>query len=471
MKFVCDSCNARYRIDDARVEGKALKIRCKRCGHLIDVRAPLAPREPSGAPASVVEWYVAINGVTEGPFDESAVVAQFASGAVGDEAYVWNETFGDWKPAIEVPVFATGLKAAKDAGRRASYPSTERIDAADVLAGQAGGATPGSAGISAQVSARLEALRQEFDAAASTLESAPELASDLLDDELEPAVAAAPEPEPEPAPQPEPEPVATEPEPEPEPVATEPEPAPAVAAAAAAEPPPRRPSTSAQAVAAASVPQPRAAVTGGDASASVLGASPSASLVFQIQQAKKQRNRAIAAVVVVLLLLVGVVVMQGGAPDPVAPTTAEPVGAPAPAPEPIVVAPVELTAAQLAALAQNQRVAVMRAQRSVDQERSSASASAAPTDVAPSAGTPVAAAASGGGAGNALPAMPSVVAPRSRTEGSRRSERRADEERSGSSGDTRIALGSSGEPEMGRVGVPTTIAGSEGFYGRVGGGG
>ena len=520
MKFVCDSCNARYRIDDARVEGKALKIRCKRCGHLIDVRAPRAPREPSAAPPSVVEWHIAVNGATEGPFDEATVVQKFASGAVGDEAYVWNETFSDWKPALDVPVFAAGLHAAKAAGHRAEHPATERIDASEVLASDAGAAGPGAAGMSAEVSAKLQALRQEFDAAAAAIETQPEPAPEpelALEPEPETAdeAKAAPALEPEPAPEPAaaraPEPApALEPEPAPDPAAARaPKPAPApepepetaakaeaapalepkpeaaendapeavAAGAAAPEPEPappslRQPSASAAAVAAASVPPPGATPTGGDASASVLGASPSASLVFQIQQAKKQRNRAIAAVFVVLLLLIGLLLTRDDgadavatAPDPAMPTT--PAAAPA---EPAVVAPIELTAAQRAALAQNEQVAILRAHRTVAQAFERAIASTPSAAAAAAAGAERAAAApTAGSDGPSLPAMPSVVAPRERSSSRREArEPRGSEARSGTA---RRSLGSAAEPSAERVGVPTTIAGSEGFYGRVGGGG
>jgi len=47
MKFVCDKCRTKYTIADEKVRGKVLKIRCKNCGNIIEVREPSA--RPSAA--------------------------------------------------------------------------------------------------------------------------------------------------------------------------------------------------------------------------------------------------------------------------------------------------------------------------------------------------------------------------------------------------------------------------------------
>lgn len=42
MRFECDNCNANYFIDDAKVGTRGVKVRCKKCEHLIIVRPPAA---------------------------------------------------------------------------------------------------------------------------------------------------------------------------------------------------------------------------------------------------------------------------------------------------------------------------------------------------------------------------------------------------------------------------------------------
>lgn len=40
MKFACDKCGAKYSIADEKVHGKILRIRCKKCSHIVEVRHP-----------------------------------------------------------------------------------------------------------------------------------------------------------------------------------------------------------------------------------------------------------------------------------------------------------------------------------------------------------------------------------------------------------------------------------------------
>ena len=43
MQFVCDRCKAKYDIDEARLRGKSVKIRCRGCGNILEVRDPNLP--------------------------------------------------------------------------------------------------------------------------------------------------------------------------------------------------------------------------------------------------------------------------------------------------------------------------------------------------------------------------------------------------------------------------------------------
>ncbi len=54
MKFICDKCSAKYSISDQKVRKKVLKIRCKKCSHVIIVRDPQsrAQRPDAGGQAA-----------------------------------------------------------------------------------------------------------------------------------------------------------------------------------------------------------------------------------------------------------------------------------------------------------------------------------------------------------------------------------------------------------------------------------
>ena len=118
MKFYCDSCGSKYAIADDKVRGKILKVRCKKCAHIITVREPSAPTQAASAssptPNRAVAWHYAINGQSFGPFDQEDLVGMYRRGEVADASYVWNETFGAaWKPAFEVEPFSHALRQAQ----------------------------------------------------------------------------------------------------------------------------------------------------------------------------------------------------------------------------------------------------------------------------------------------------------------------------------------------------------------------
>ena len=120
MKFYCDNCHAKYSISDEKVRGKILKVRCKKCAHVITVREPRAPEVRGPRPSasrpippptpSRVAWYYAINGQSHGPYDEATLHAMIAQAEVGDAAYLWNQSYGEtWKPVREVATFAAAM--------------------------------------------------------------------------------------------------------------------------------------------------------------------------------------------------------------------------------------------------------------------------------------------------------------------------------------------------------------------------
>ena len=56
MKFLCDNCKAKYQIADEKVAGKTVRMKCRKCGHQIEVRAAVTETSVStslpGAPGS-----------------------------------------------------------------------------------------------------------------------------------------------------------------------------------------------------------------------------------------------------------------------------------------------------------------------------------------------------------------------------------------------------------------------------------
>ena len=55
MRFLCEQCKAKYQISDDKVAGKTVRMKCRKCGHMIEVRADVTETSvASAAPANPV---------------------------------------------------------------------------------------------------------------------------------------------------------------------------------------------------------------------------------------------------------------------------------------------------------------------------------------------------------------------------------------------------------------------------------
>jgi predicted Zn finger-like uncharacterized protein len=155
MKIVCDACQAKYSIADEKIQGKAFKIRCKKCGHIIVVKtggdaaagaaAPAASDKAKAAaesaaaavtpavvaaPADQSVWHVVVDGEQVGPLNEAEVKDRLRQGKINSDTLVWKEGFADWMQLSTVPELAAILArithhpvakpAARESGRVSS---------------------------------------------------------------------------------------------------------------------------------------------------------------------------------------------------------------------------------------------------------------------------------------------------------------------------------------------------------------
>lgn len=136
MKIRCESCRTRYDIPNDRVAGRVLKVRCKRCQHVIDVIGPTAafdaahdptpptltgvkaygalsgsayPEEtlvtaaaPSFVPLeSQPVWWAAIGGKPHGPYTREEVTALCARGDIHARTRLWRAPWTEWERICE----------------------------------------------------------------------------------------------------------------------------------------------------------------------------------------------------------------------------------------------------------------------------------------------------------------------------------------------------------------------------------
>lgn len=190
MKIVCEACQAKYSISDDKVRGKAFKIRCKKCSHIIVVRSGegsgLSPQpEPVSVPTPAAEaatWHIVVDGEQVGPLSESDVRARLSRGEITGETYIWREGMGDWLKISTVPEFGEG-KGGAGYDEAGPFPGGGAQAPAAYPPGTAEGAFAASA-----ENGELDAF------AAPTMVSSSAAASELFASPVS-APAAAPEPQ------------------------------------------------------------------------------------------------------------------------------------------------------------------------------------------------------------------------------------------------------------------------------------
>jgi predicted Zn finger-like uncharacterized protein len=97
MIIQCDQCNTKFKLDDAKVPDKGIKVRCAKCKHVFMVQRETSPEEPDfdfllsglGAPASDAEKDLSLAGETASPptgEKEGQLFAQVPDTAVEGES-------------------------------------------------------------------------------------------------------------------------------------------------------------------------------------------------------------------------------------------------------------------------------------------------------------------------------------------------------------------------------------------------
>ncbi|HEU4405563.1 MAG TPA: zinc-ribbon domain-containing protein [Polyangiaceae bacterium] len=171
MRVTCDGCGAKYAIADERLQGRSVRVKCKKCGASIAVGALNAA---GGAAPAEPTWTVLLDDGEQKPVTPEQLAELYREGTVHDDSYLWKDGMGDWLPLSEleeakrivsgapepgvevtaVPVADPAALAPAERARRA-VTSSPNVD----LFGE-GGATPKTPGAAAPQAAS-PALRSE----------------------------------------------------------------------------------------------------------------------------------------------------------------------------------------------------------------------------------------------------------------------------------------------------------------------
>ncbi|HEY1907089.1 MAG TPA: AgmX/PglI C-terminal domain-containing protein [Myxococcaceae bacterium] len=83
MRFVCDSCRAQYMISDDKVGANGVKVRCKKCGHVIVVRRPQDPGAEAEAALKGLEESAPPPSQPDAPTGENSIFSDVDDEEIG----------------------------------------------------------------------------------------------------------------------------------------------------------------------------------------------------------------------------------------------------------------------------------------------------------------------------------------------------------------------------------------------------
>lgn len=136
MKITCQSCQSKYTVSDDKVQGKTVKIKCRKCGSTIVVNSSgvATTSGASGADAAGAEsaqgaadtFLVNVAEGDQRSMTLQEVVDAYNSSVVNAETYVWADGMADWQPLGQVEAITSQLAAAAAAPAAAPRAAARR---------------------------------------------------------------------------------------------------------------------------------------------------------------------------------------------------------------------------------------------------------------------------------------------------------------------------------------------------------
>jgi predicted Zn finger-like uncharacterized protein len=120
MKITCQSCQSKYTVSDEKVQGKTVKIKCRKCGATILVNSggvtTSAPADPvslssGGGDAGGSSFLVNVAEGDQRSMTMPEIIVAYQSSVVNAETYVWADGMNDWQPLGQVDAIVAALNA------------------------------------------------------------------------------------------------------------------------------------------------------------------------------------------------------------------------------------------------------------------------------------------------------------------------------------------------------------------------
>ncbi|HRI71719.1 MAG TPA: zinc-ribbon domain-containing protein [Polyangium sp.] len=133
MKITCQSCQSKYTVSDEKVQGKTVKIKCRKCGATILVNSSGATTTNASDPAvAAADAAAAADGPTylvnvadgdQRSMSLQELVQAVNASTITRDTYVWADGMADWQPLTQVQPIVDALNAS---GGGAATPEPAR---------------------------------------------------------------------------------------------------------------------------------------------------------------------------------------------------------------------------------------------------------------------------------------------------------------------------------------------------------
>jgi predicted Zn finger-like uncharacterized protein len=133
MKIICNSCQSKYTVSDEKVQGKTVKIKCRKCGATILVNSSGATTTNASDPAvAAADAAAAADGPTylvnvadgdQRSMSLQELVQAVNASTITRDTYVWADGMADWQPLTQVQSIVDALNAS---GGAAGSPEPAR---------------------------------------------------------------------------------------------------------------------------------------------------------------------------------------------------------------------------------------------------------------------------------------------------------------------------------------------------------
>ncbi|WP_437626403.1 zinc-ribbon domain-containing protein [Sorangium sp. So ce1151] len=119
MKITCQSCQSKYTVSDEKVQGRTVKIKCRKCGATILVNSSgvttnggvADPVSGTSVPNDGTTYLVNVADGDQRSMTLAEIVASYQAGVINAETYIWADGMADWQPIGQVDTIVAALHA------------------------------------------------------------------------------------------------------------------------------------------------------------------------------------------------------------------------------------------------------------------------------------------------------------------------------------------------------------------------